>query len=275
MDWLRTILYGFLSGLAEFLPVSSQAHQSLAASVFGLAESAPLRQFLIRAACFAALLVSCRRDIIKLRRDNRLAKIPARRRTRPVDSRSTSTMRLLKMAAIPMLIGLLFYQRAQEWINTLPALCVTLLINGILLFIPQYSRSGNKDGRMLSRMDGLLLGLSGAASVFPGISRMASVHFAGAMRGADRGYTIQFALLLSIPAMVLMLIYDLIAIFGGIEALSFLVLIKYVFSMAAAYFGSDLAISAVRSLAVKTGYSGFAYYCWGMALISVILYLTT
>ena len=275
MNWLRTILYGFLSGLAEFLPVSSQAHQSLAGAVFGLPESAPLRQFLIRAACLAALLITCSRDISKLRRDARLAKIPSRRRTRPVDTRSIATIRLLTAAVIPMLIGLLFYQRAQQWINTLPALCVTLLINGILLFIPQYTRSGNKDGRMLSRMDGVLLGLSGALSVFPGISRMSALHFVGSMRGADRGYTIQFALLLSVPALIVLLVYDLIAVFGGIEALSFTTILMYMLSMAAAYWGSNLAISMVRSLAVRSGFAGLSYYCWGMALISMILYLTT
>ncbi len=275
MNWLRTVLYGFLSGLAEFLPVSSQAHQSLAGAVFGLPESAPLRQFLIRAACLAALWLTCSRDIAKLQRDVKLAKVPPRRRSRPVDTRSTATARLLIAAVIPMLIGMLFYQRAQQWINTLPALCVTLLINGVLLFIPQYTRSGNKDGRMLSRMDGMLLGLSGALSVFPGISRMSSLHFAGSMRGADRGYTIQFALLLSIPALIVMLIYDVIAVFGGIETLSFLTLLTYLLSMISAYWGSKLAISMVRSLAVKSGFSGFAYYCWGMALVCLILYLTT
>ena len=275
MSWLRTVLYGFLSGLAEFLPVSSQAHQTLAGAVFGLPESAPLRQFLIRAACLAALWATCSRDIAKLQRDLRLAKIPRRRRTRPIDTRSIATVRLLIMAVVPMLIGMLFYQRAQLWINTLPALCVTLLINGVLLFIPQYARSGNKDGRMLSRFDGVLLGLSGALSVFPGISRMSSLHFTGSMRGADRGYTIQFALLLSVPALIVMLIYDIIAVFSGIEALSFLIILTYLLSMVAAYFGSKLAISAVRSMAIKSGFSGFAYYCWGMALISVILYLTT
>ena len=275
MNWLRTVLYGFLSGLAEFLPVSSQAHQSLVGAIFGLPESAPLRQFLIRIACLVALWVTCSRDIAKIQRDVKLAKVPPRRRTRPVDTRSTATARLLIAAVIPMLIVMLFYQRAQQWINTLPALCVTLLINGVLLFIPQYARSGNKDGRMLSRMDGVLLGLSGALSVFPGISRMSSLHFAGSMRGADRGYTIQFALLLSIPALIVMLVYDVIAVFGGIEAMSFLTLLTYLLSMVSAYWGSKLAISTVRSLAVKSGFSGFAYYCWGMALICLILYLTT
>ena len=54
-----------------------------------------------------------------------------------------------------------------------------------------------------------------------------------------------------------------------------MLLLQYILAMAAAYFGSTFAISVMRSLAVRTGYAGFAFYCWGMALISMILYLTT
>lgn len=275
MDWLWTILYGFVAGLAEFLPLSSPAHQSISAAVFGLASAAPLRQFLIRAACLAALLSACGREIDKLRRDGRMARLPARRRKRPVDSRSVATNRLLNIAVFPLVIGLVFYRRVNMWVDSLAMLTIFLVINGILLFVPQYIPSGNKDGRNLSLLDGLLIGMAGAFSVFPGISRMSAIHFAASARGADKNYSLQFALYLSIPALVVMLLFDAVAIFGGIEAISFLVIIQYLLAMAAAYFGSTFAISIMRSMVVRAGYEIFSYYCWGMALISMILYLTT
>lgn len=275
MDWLWTILYGFVAGLAEFLPLSSPAHQSISAAVFGLAAAAPLRQFLIRAACLAGLISSCGTQINKLRRDGHLAKQPPRRRKRPVDNRSIATIRLLNTAVFPLIIGLAFYRRATMWVDSLAMVTIFLLINGVLLFLPQYIPSGNKDARTLSRLDGLLIGLSGAFSVFPGISRISAIHFAASARGADKSYALQFALYMSVPALIVMLVFDAVAIFGGIETLSFLLIIQYILAMAAAYFGSTFAISVMRSLAVRTGYAGFAFYCWGMALISMILYLTT
>ena len=275
MDWLWTILYGFVAGLAEFLPLSSPAHQSISAAVFGLASAAPLRQFLIRAACLAALLSACGREIDKLRHDGRMARLPARRRKRPVDSRSVATNRLLNIAVFPLVIGLVFYRRVNMWVDSLAMLTIFLVINGILLFVPQYIPSGNKDGRNLSLLDGLLMGLAGAFSVFPGISRRSAIHFAASARVADKNYSLQFALYLSIPALVVMLLFDAVAIFGGIEAISFLVIIQYLLAMAAAYFGSTFAISIMRSMVVRAGYEIFSYYCWGMALISMILYLTT
>lgn len=275
MDWLWTVLYGFVAGLAEFLPLSSPAHQSISAALFGLAAAAPLRQFLIRGACLAGLLSSCGTDLNKLRRDGHMARLPARRRKRPVDSRSIATNRLLNVAVFPLVIGLVFYRRANMWVSSLAGITIFLLINGILLFLPQYIRSGNKDGRNLSLLDGLLMGIAGAFSVFPGISRMSTIHFAASARGADKSYALQFALYLSVPALIVMLVFDAVAIFAGIEALSFLVIIQYLLAMVAAYFGSTFAISLMRSLSVRTGYGGFAYYCWGMALISMIIYLTT
>lgn len=275
MNWLWTILYGFVAGLAEFLPLSSPAHQSISAAVFGLASAAPLRQFLIRAACLAALISTCGCEIDKLRRDGHMARIPARRRKRPVDARSVATNRLLNTAIFPLIIGLVFYRRASMWVDSLAMVTIFLIINGILLFVPQYIPSGNKDGRNLSLLDGLLMGLAGAFSVFPGISRMSAIHFAASARGADKNYSLQFALYLSIPALIVMLVFDAAAIFGGIEALSFVILLQYLLAMAAAYFGSTFAISVMRSLVVRTGYEVFSYYCWGMALISMILYLTT
>lgn len=275
MDWLSTILFGFVAGLSEFLPLSSPAHQSISAAVFGLSSSAPLRQFLIRAACLGALLSTCGREIDRLRRDGRTARLPARRRKRPVDNRNIATNRLLNTAVFPLIIGLVFYRRANMWVDSLAMLTIFLVINGILLFVPQYIPSGNKDGRNLSRLDGLLIGLCGAISVFPGISRMSAIHFAASARGADKNYSLQVALYLSVPALVIMLIFDAAAIFGGIEAISFLVLIQYILAMVSAYFGSAFAISIMRSLVVRVGYEAFSYYSWGMALISMILYLTT
>ena len=36
LNWLECLIYGLLSGLTEFLPVSSLAHQTVILKVFGL-----------------------------------------------------------------------------------------------------------------------------------------------------------------------------------------------------------------------------------------------
>lgn len=275
MGWLKTIIYGLISGLTEFFPVSLGTHQTILSILFGLQDDTPLQQLLIRIACLLALLICCRRDFGKLRRENRIAKIPARRRTRPADQKSIMTVRLVKVAVIPLLIGMLFYGRASVLADKLYILAILTALNGFVLFVPLLSKTGNKDSRNMSPMDALLIGLGGALGAVPGISSIGAMLSVASVRGVEKGYALSFGLLLSIPAMLAALVFDAMALRTGVEAISALVLVQYLLTMAASFLGAWMAISAMRSLAAKTGISGFSYYCWGAALFTLILYLTT
>ena len=275
MDWLKTILYGFIAGLTELLPVSSQAHRMLASLLLGVDGHVPLLRMLIRVACFAALLVCCGGEIRKIRRETRLAKVPARRRTRPLDLKSVNTMRLLKVAGVPLVLGMLLYGKTDPMVQSLHLLVLFLGINGVLLFVPHLLKTGNKDSRMLSPFDGILIGLSGALGVIPGMSCMGAMLSTASMRGVDKGYALSFALLLQLPVMAVIFVFEAIALRTGVEMISLMVLLKYALTMAAAYLGCTAAVSVMRALAAKAGFSGFAYYCWGAALFTLILYLTT
>ena len=81
--------------------------------------------------------------------------------------------------------------------------------------------------------------------------------------------------MLSIPTIAVLMCFDFYAIFiTGIGPLGILVLIRYLLAAIAAFAGTYLAIRMVRLFAVTTGFSGFAYYSWGAALFSLILYLS-
>jgi len=150
-----------------------------------------------------------------------------------------------------------------------------MALNGIVLFAPQLVKTGNKDSRMLSPYDGLLIGLTGVLGVIPGMSGVGAMLSTASMRGADKNYALSFVLLLQIPVMVVIFVFEAIGLRAGMEALSFAILLKYIVTMVAAYLGTAAAIAVLRSLAVKNGFSGYAYYCWGAALFTLILYLTT
>ena len=71
-----------------------------------------------------------------------------------------------------------------------------------------------------------------------------------------------------------MIIYDLLGIVNnGFGAFSFLILIRYIVSAAAAFGGTLLGINVMRKLAAEQGYSLFGVYCWGLALFTFILNL--
>ena len=73
-----------------------------------------------------------------------------------------------------------------------------LFFNGIILYIPQFLPTGNRDSRTLSRVEGLLMGLGGAASILPGISAVGTAMSIGSVCGVERKYGLNMVLIMHI-----------------------------------------------------------------------------
>ena len=58
-----------------------------------------------------------------------------------------------------------------------------------------------------------------------------------------------------------------------IGMLSFSMFVSYILAAVAAFGTATLGIKVMRGLASDTGYSCFAYYCWGLALFTFIMNL--
>lgn len=154
------------------------------------------------------------------------------------------------------------------------ALALMLVVNGIVLIIPEHSRQANKEARQMSGLDAIVMGILGGLSALPGISRIGAISSYGLLRGADKQRVTNWALLLSIPALLLLCIIDLVfAFISGVGPITFAVVCGYIFSAVAAYLGAYFSIVFIRFLTVHSGYTAFAYYCWGAALFAMILYL--
>lgn len=274
--WLESLLYGFIMGLSEILPVSSQAHRAMLLKMFGEKDEGALMSLLIHAAALLAVYMNCRTQIAHMRRELRLADIPRRRRRRQPDMQKVLDMRLMKTAFIPMALGFAVYPYVSGWRTDLGIIAAVLVVNGLILYIPQFLRSANKDSRTMSRLDSVVIGLCGALGVVPGISRVGAVNSCATVRGADRTHALSWALMLSIPILACYTGLDVYHLFTADEfGLSLMPMLRCLMAAAAAYLGTFCAITASRSWAVTTGFAGFAYYSWGAALFSLILYLNT
>ena len=273
MNWFESFIYGIVSGVAEFLPISSQAHQNLLMQLFGVEMRDPVRDLLVHLAILLALLSGCKVTLGHIRREQN-QQLHNRNRYRH-SSRLLLDMRLIKNAAVPMLIGMLIISYVFKQKNNLLLISLFLLINGILLFVPERMMQGNKDVRGMSAIDSLLIGISGALSSLPGISRIGSTTSTAIARGADRQCALNWALLLSIPALVILMGLDIISIFSTAGSLDVWgSLLTYLLSAVGAYFGGYASIMLMKFLTVRAGYYGFAYYSWGAALFAFLLYLT-
>ena len=125
----------------------------------------------------------------------------------------------------------------------------------------------------MSMLDALLMGLGGAVGIIPGFSRIGAITTFGLARGAERSYALDFALLLGIPSMAGVVIMDIYLMFVTKAAVTFLAVLGWIAAGGVAFSGAYLSVTLLRFMFQKSNGSDFAYYNWGMALVSFILYL--
>ena len=274
MNLFQTMVYGLVSGIAEILPISSQAHRLLILKLFGQSREPELLRLLIDLVVLAALYVGCQTNIVRILRARRLARIPKSRRKRPLDTKSLMDFRMLRTMLIPVIIVFFFYQKLSTLVTSMLVMALLLFLNGLVLYIPQFLPGSNRDSRTLSRIEGLLMGLGGAVSVIPGLSGMGAAVSVGSVCGMDRTYALNMTLMMNIAVCVGFVIFDFLSLVSaGIGGIGFGVLVSYIMAAAAAFGAAALGIKVMRGLAANLGYSCFAYYCWGLAMFTFIMNL--
>ena len=274
MNWFESLIFGFFSGLSDVLPVSAQAHKTILLKLFGENSENPVLRLFIHIAVLAALYYCCSNQILRIARQIRLSKVPKKKRKRPLDVRTLMEFRLLKMILIPLALSLLLYNRTAPWGTKLNLTAIFLLLNGVVLYLPTLLPTGNKDARSMSRLEGLLMGLGGALSVIPGVSAVGGITSVASVCGAERSFALNLTYLANMALTVGLLAFDLAAVFAAeLDGLSGGMLLTYLLAAAAAFGGTYLGIKIMRALAVNIGFSLFALYSFGAALISFVLYL--
>lgn len=274
LSWLKSLVFGLFSGLLDILPVSAQAHSALLLKFFGVKASSDVLNLLIHLAVFAALYHSSQNHLVRMNRARALARIPKRKRKRPLDVRSMMDWSLLKTMMIPALLGVYLRRYTVSNSTNLLLIALFLFINGVILYTPQFFPTSNRDSRTLSRVEGLLMGLGGAASAVPGISAIGASTAIASLCGVERLYGLDMALMMNMAITAGLALLDILAIAAnGLGDVSFPILVRYIVSAGAAFGGSVLGIKLMRHLAAERGYSLFGVYCWGLALFTFILNL--
>lgn len=275
LNWLQSLLIGLFSGLTDILPVSAQAHKVILLKLFGLSSEPLILRFMIHLATLAGLYYCCQNQIMRISRQLRLARIPKKRRKRPLDTRTLMDYKLLRMMVIPTILGFFAYEKTSVWNHSLNWIALLVLANAVILFLPILMPSGNKDSRSFSPLEGLLIGIGGALGVVPGISSVGATTSILLLRGADRTFALNMALLLQMAVTAGMIVMDVFSMWSlGIGIVSFGGIACCILAAGAAFAGVFLGVKAMRMLAVNIGFNLFAFYSLGLALFSFILFLT-
>lgn len=264
MTLLKTLLYGLISGITEILPVSSSGHQAVFRKVFGESDHCGIYNIFIHIGILLALVYTCKP----------LLRTIGAGRTRSTNRNRVSHDRRIAKDATPAFVmvslALIFFCKINL---SLVWVAVLFVVNGIILFLPQHIAQGNKDARSMSVLDSMLMGFAGALSIFPGLSRIASMTTVVSIRGGDVHHGVIWSLALSVPAMIILIFADIYAAISFGNSFYFSQFFHYLIAFAGAFCGCYIAVGALRRLAKLIGLPVLSYYCWGMAILTFTLFL--
>ena len=273
LNWLQSLALGLVSGLTEILPVSSQAHQTILLTFFGADGADPVTRLVIHAAIGLTVLFSIRDQIGHIRRQQKLARTPRRRRNRPVEMTAIMDGKIVRTALVPILLMLLLFGLTRRGTGLL-LLAVTSLVNAAVLYLPGAFPTADKDSRLVTPLEGLFMGLGTGAAAIPGISSIGASYSVGVLHGVDKKYMVHLSLMMELIFLAGLIFYDLLDILsmGGLST-GPATLLGWAAAGVSAATGTALGLAGFRRAARKSGLTAFSFYSFGLALFAFVLYL--
>ena len=255
---IRSIILGIVQGLTEFLPVSSSGHLELAKYVLGdtsLAEQSMLMTVILHAATALSTIVVFRKDIAEI--------FAGLFQFEWNESSRFSTKIILSM--IPAVFVGLFFEEQLEQLFDRQLLLVGLMlfVTGLLLFLADRAKQTDKK---VSYWHALVIGISQAIAILPGISRSGATISTSVLLGIDREKAARFSFLMVVPLILGKMAKDLISGEINFNSHQFFPMMM---GFLAAFFTGLIACIWMIQLVKNSKLSYFAIYCFLIGAIAV------
>jgi undecaprenyl-diphosphatase len=256
MSLFEAFVLGVLQGVTEFLPVSSTAHLRVVPALLHWDDPGAAFTAVTQLGTGAAVLLYFRADLTRIA-VAWLGSLRRRQRPLPLDARLGW---YLILATIPIgLLGLAFRRQIETGARDLTLIGGALVVLGLVLLAAERVGRRKRGLADVGVRDAVAVGLAQAAALVPGVSRSGATISAGLFLGLERPAAARFSFLLSVPAVVLSGVFELLALLSG-EAADTVGLAPLLLATALA-FASGLAAIAflLRFLAVRSTLPFVAY----------------
>ena len=271
MTYLSSFLLGLVQGLAEFLPISSSGHLSIAQNLLGLNTEIPeFFDVLLHLGTLVAVFVAYWRDICDMVAElihgvGDLVHGTTPRQVPP----ARRLILLIIVGTLPLFILLPIHKQVQALSNNMVFIGAALVVTGFLLFACDLVRKGKKTERTATIVDVLVVGLGQAIATMPGISRSGMTITTGCFMGFERKFAVRFSFLLSIPAV---LGANILSLKDALDTgIIWAEVPMYVVGVVTAAVVGYACIRLLRLVAEKGRFGAFAYYCWAVGLLTLLL----
>lgn len=262
-DVLRSIILGVIQGLTEFLPVSSSGHLELAKYLLGdtsMAEQSLFFTVMVHVATALSTLFVFRKDVWSILKGLF---------DKPYNEAQAFAVHVIISMVPAALVGF-FMEPAIEMLfdRQIALVGMMLIVTALLLILADRSKATHKK---VGPTEALIIGLSQAVAIMPGISRSGATIATSVMLGVDRYSAARFSFLMVVPLILGKVAYDMISGDFVIVEGEF---IPVASGFAAAFVTGAVACQWMIALVRKAQLKWFAIYCGVIGIGALILSLS-
>lgn len=256
MTYWESILLGFVQGVTEFLPISSDGHLVIFQTLLSVNPPGIVFEVALHVATLISILFAYRMRVVDL--------------TRGVlrgDPGALRYLGLLIVATIPAgLVGVLLNEPLQALFDAPASAGIGLLITGTALWSSRAALPG-AIGSVPGWKAALVIGVGQALAIAPGVSRSGMTIVSALWLGVEAREAAAFSFMMAIPAIAGAAVLELPNL-GGSGLPTGLLLGGSV----VACLTGILAIRTLVLLLQRRAFHAFAPYCWAAGSL-FLLYL--
>jgi len=257
MGLLEAIILGIVQGLTEFLPVSSSGHIEIAKVLLGISqEQNLLMTIVLHAATALSTIFVFREDIKEIIRGLLQFKW---------NKEFQFSLKIIISMIPATLIGLIFENEIELLFGgqILFVGCM-LIVTGLLLFLADKAKNTNQN---VNFFHALIIGISQAIAILPGVSRSGATISTSVLLGIDREKAARFSFLMVVPLILGKMGKDIIS---GDILIESATLIPLLTGFTAAFITGLFACKWMIQLVKKSKLKYFSFYCFLVGTVSII-----
>lgn len=259
MEVIDAILIGIVQGLTEFLPVSSSGHIELAKAILGVevpGENNMALTVILHAATALSTIVIFKSEITQI--------IKGLLQFKWNDDFKFSLNIVISM--IPAaIIGVLFDDEIDAFFSGQVLLVgLMLLVTGVLLFLADRAKNTLKN---VGVPEAIIIGISQAIAILPGISRSGATIGTSVLLGVDRSKAAKFSFLMVVPLIMGKMAKDVLSGDLNFESKDTMAL---TLGFIAAFITGIIACKWMIALVRNSKLKYFAYYCFVVGAIVIV-----
>lgn len=259
MSILEAIILGVIQGLTEFLPVSSSGHLELAKMILGdnsVPEESMLMTVVLHGATALSTIVVFRKDLAEIFKGLFQFK----------NNEEFKFSLNIVLSMIPAaLVGVLLDEEIEAFFGGKILLVgAMLMVTAVLLILADKAKSTEKK---VGIKESIIIGVSQAIAILPGISRSGATISTSVLLGVDREKAARFSFLMVVPLIMGKIAKDILD--GAFDTIDGSML-NYGVGFFAAFITGILACTWMIKLVKKSKLKYFAFYCLAVGIVAVV-----